>query len=301
LISADPEETMGEVIDKAMQGAHPGPADGSQPQLGVPGVDPVEPAGCRIRTGLESCGLCAPDTAAVLVRLASGASLDLISRQIAAGQLLRKRSRSGRKHVLTAIRRRYLQALKPLPRIPEVAAALRRITAPVGRHQVLLPYLLLADRAAYEVATGLVLSRLAFGGRLTKAEVVEALDALLASRGQKRWCDALRKRWAEGLLSVLRDIGAVGRGRRREELQAYSVRPEAFCFHLWGLYDNGLRGSPLHESPFWRGILLQPEDARRMVGLVSDRGWWKFTSLGGTDEVVPVHGSLMEWIAVGLG
>jgi hypothetical protein len=48
-------------------------------------------------------------------------------------------------------------------------------------------------------------------------------------------------------------------------------------------------------------LLLHPPEARRLVGVVADRGWWKFTSAGGADEIVPIHGSLIEWLGVALG
>ena len=108
-------------------------------------------------------------------------------------------------------------------------------------------------------------------------------------------------RWAEGFLSVLREVGALGRGAKREELLAYSVRAEVFAFHLWSQYEHGFRGAALHETPFWRLLLLSPPEARRLVGVVADRGWWKFTSVGGADEIVPIHSSLMGWLDVALG
>lgn len=255
----------------------------------------------RIRTGLEGCGLAAADTATILSQVAAGADIRTISRDIASGQILQKRSGRGRRHVLAAVRRRYLDAPRPLPRVPALSMALGALASPLARHQLLLPYLLLTDQSAHDILTGLVLPRLPHGGRLAKAEVVAVLDSLFVLRGQKPWSETLRKRWAEGLLSVLRDAGALGRGRKREELQIYSVRPEVFSFHLWGLYEAGFRGSALCEAGFWRALLLDTVGARRMVGLVSEHGWWRYTSVGGTEELLPVHGGLMEWLSLGLG
>ncbi len=259
-----------------------------------------EPRRGSVRPGLEACGLRVEDTALVLQRLGAGASIDDVSREIAGGRLLRKRSATGRKHIVAAVRQRYLGA-GPLPGIPALTAALARITVPVARPQLLLPYVLASDVAAFEIATTLVLPRLATGGRLMMDDVATALEALLASRGQRVWNGAVRTRWAQGLLSVLRDVGALGRGRQREALQRYAVRPEVFGFHLWGLYERGLRGAELHRSRFWRLLLLEPPESRRLVVVVADHGWWKFTSAGGTDELVPMHGSLTEWIDVALG
>ena len=98
-----------------------------------------------IRPGLESCGLCVADTAAVLNRLAAGSSALDVSREIAQGKLLRKRSSSGRRHVLAAVRRRFIEEPAGFPHIDAVSAALRVFTTPVSRSQVLLPYLLASD------------------------------------------------------------------------------------------------------------------------------------------------------------
>jgi hypothetical protein len=199
------------------------------------------------------------------------------------------------------VRRRFIEEPGSLPRLEAVSAALRIFATPVSRSQVVLPYLLASDAGAFEIATRLVLPRLAPGQKVTKTEIVTRLKMVLAGRHQRPWGAAVLTRWAEGLLSVLREVGVLGRGAKREELLAYSVRPEVFAFHLWGQYEQGLRGAALHETVFWRLLLLHPLEARRLVGVVADRGWWKFTSAGGADEIVPIHGSLMEWLDVVLG
>jgi hypothetical protein len=255
----------------------------------------------RVRPGLESCGLSVADTRAVLDRLTAGASIAEVSREIAQGKLLRKRSSSGRRHVLAAVRRRFIEAPGHLPGIEVVSPALRVLSTPLARSQLVLPYLLASDAGAFEVATAFVLPRLRAGQKLTKGEVVTQLMTGFSDRHQRPWTLAVVTRWAEGFLSVLREVGALGRGAKREDLLAYSVRAEVFAFHLWGRYAHGLRGAQLHEDPFWRLLLLDPPESRRMVGVVADRGWWKFTSAGGADEIVPVHGSLGEWLDVALG
>jgi hypothetical protein len=171
----------------------------------------------------------------------------------------------------------------------------------VGQNQILLPYLLLADRGAFEVIQGTVLGKMTTGGSLTKADVMAAIDALRAARGLKPWSAALRKRWAEGLLSVLREVTALGTGSEREMFVAYSVRPEAFSFHLWGLYSAGLRGRALHESAFWRFLLLSADEVRPHVQRVAEARWWRLTNVGGVDEIRPAYASALEWIEHGLG
>jgi hypothetical protein len=254
-----------------------------------------------LTTGLESCGLAAADTTAVLKELAAGRSLDELSREIATGSLLRKRSRTGRQHLLTAIRKRYLKPMAPLPDTLVLAAGLERIKAPTAQGQLLLPYLLSADRAAYEVVVGRVLPRRAAGERITTTEIVDELDRVFARFGKGSWGPRVRLRWSQGILSVLRDVGAVGRGVTREVYLAYAVRPEAFGFHLRGLYDSGIRGSALIDSPFWQMLLLNEQDARQAVRVVVERGWWRHTNVGGVEEMLPSSRSIKDWIMNELG
>jgi hypothetical protein len=106
-----------------------------------------EPSPELLRTSLESCGLAADDTATVLSRLAAGQSLKELSRQISSGQILSKRTAHGRRHFLTAIKRRYIEAPHPLPHIPELAAILPLLSSQMARSQILLPYLNYLARA----------------------------------------------------------------------------------------------------------------------------------------------------------
>lgn len=254
-----------------------------------------------LTTGLESCGLAAADTSALLSRLASGDSYQDLARHIAAGTLLQKKSGKGRQHVLAALRRRYLNPPNPLGRPERLAAALRMITTPAARNQLLLPYLLAADRGAYEVIVEWVSARRMSGARITTNDIVAQLDHVFARHGKRPWAESLKRRWAQGVLSVLRDVGAVGQGRQREEFLPYSVRPEAFGFHLWSLHDSGLRGPALVRSPFWRLMLLSEDEAVQAVKAVAERGWWRYTTIGGVEELRPTARSLEDWLTNVLG
>ena len=182
-----------------------------------------------------------------------------------------------------------------------LAAASRRTTTPTAQSQLLLPYLLSADRAAYEIIVGRVLPRRAPGERITTSEIVEELDRVFARFGKRPWGPRVKLRWSQGVLSVLRDVGAVGRGAKREVYLAYAVRPEAFGFHLRGLYDSGVRGAALIDSPFWRMLLLNEEDARQAFRAVVERGWWRHTNVGGVEELLPSSSSIEDWMANELG
>jgi hypothetical protein len=269
--------------------------------LNRPGTISWEPPRAPIRLGLEGCGLATSDTAAVLAQYAAGTTQKEVAAGISAGQLLSKRSAKGRQHILTAIRRRYLEHPGPLPGPATIAAALQRLKAPIARHQLLLPYVLLSDRALHHLLLGYIEERRTLGSHLTKQELVAAVARLFESQGQKAWSPAVTKRWVEGVLSVLRDLGALGKGRDRERLLAYVLRPEVFAFHLWGLYEAGYRGPALLDPTFWRLLLLREGDVRLAARAIADRGWWRFTSVAGVDELRPVHRSLPDWIANGLG
>lgn len=255
----------------------------------------------KLTTGLESCGLAAPDTAALLMRLTAGDTYSDLARQIAEGTLLTKKSRRGRENVLAALRRRYLNPPAPLASPARVAAAFTLITAPIARNQLLLPYLIAGDRGAYDVIVEWVTKRRIPGGRITSADVIAQLNHIFARHDRRPWAESLKQRWAQGILSVLRDVGAVGRGRQREEFLAYSVRPEAFGFHLWGLYDTGLRGPALARSPFWRLMLLSEDEVRQAVKMVAERAWWQYTVIGGLEELRPTATSLEDWLKNALG
>lgn len=261
-----------------------------------------EPPRELVRTGLESCGLAADDTAIILGGLVAGLRLADLARQISTGQILTKRTAHGRRHFLTAIKRRYIEAPGLLPRIPELVAILPKLTSPVVRNQILLPYLLLSDRTAFEIITSLILACRQQGEtHLAKDRVLAALYMLFRRHGRKPWGNSLCIRWVEGLLSVLRDVGALGRGAERERLLPYAVRPEVFSFHLWGLYDSGLRGRSLHESPFWRLLLLDEREAQQLTTVVAARGWWRLTTLGAAEELLPVFHSISDWVSHELG
>jgi hypothetical protein len=259
------------------------------------------PTAAALTTGLESCGLAAADTGILLSRLAAGESYAEVAHQIAAGMLLRKKSRKGRQHVLAALRRRYLNPPSPLARPERLAAGLCAITTPAARNQLLLPYLLSADRGVYEVIVEWASARRTPGARITTNEVVAQVDRVFARHGKRPWAESLKRRWAQGVLSVLRDVGAVGQGKQREEFLPYSVRPEAFGFHLWSLHDSGLRGPALARSPFWRLMLLSEDEARQAVKAVAERGWWRYTTIGGVEELRPTARSLEDWLTNALG
>lgn len=250
----------------------------------------------KLKSGLEACGLLADETEVLLHRLAAGQSLADVGRDIGLGLLLKKRTTHGRERILAAMRHRYLTVRPPLPQLPELAAALPALPSPVAKCQVLLPYLLLSDRAAREMVTSLVLpARLAGQPTLTKAEGVSALKTLFAREEAKPFSEYLSQRWVRGLYSVLRDVGLLGLGSDRERLQPYLLRPEAFSFHLWGLYNSGLRGNALLTDPFWRLLLIRDDEVRGALRTAAGLGFFRFTSVAASDEVIPVHQSLLEW------
>ena len=128
--------------------------------------------------------------------------------------------------MLRAVSRRCLAARPPLLPARLLATALERFPNPTARNQLLLPYLLMADRGAYDVIVGWVQERRRSAKRITTAELVDQLDVVFEKHGKKPWSTSLKVRWAQGILSVLRDVAAVGRGANREEFLPLVVRPE---------------------------------------------------------------------------
>lgn len=265
---------------------------------------PTQPFGRAdaLRTGLESCGLALDDTLAVLDAMVREQPFEDIEREIADGRLLTKRTVHGRRHILAAIRRRYVSPTLPLQPVRDLVSVLQRSTSRACRGQLLLPYILSTDRAAFEIVDSLVIPRRAGADRrLSKVEVVEGLSDVFRRYERTPWSEPVCVRWAEGLLSVLREVGALGRGQDRERLTGDPIRPHAFSFHLWGLYQSGVRGRELYESRFWRMALLDRMETRAALAAVVDRGWWRVFTVGSADEVRPKHASLGEWIDHELG
>jgi hypothetical protein len=263
-------------------------------QTAAPDQLVVEAPEDAVRPGLEACGLAVDDTHTALGVMAAGASIAELHARMARGEILSKRTVHGRARFLLAVRRRYCPPAAALPPPAALARFLDRLEAPVARAQMLLPYVLLADRLAWELAGALVVPRSA-GDLLLKREVVDALGAALERHGRKPWGDAMQRRWAEGFLSVLRESGLLGRNAQRERVLIYSVRAEVFSFHLLGLYLHGLRGRALRESSYWRSLLLKPAEVARAIRIVADRGWWRINSIGAVEEYLPVSEAAADW------
>jgi hypothetical protein len=260
----------------------------------------TEPPAGELRTGLEAVGLAVDDTREILAAFARGASISDVDLRISLGSLLRKRSSHGREHALTAIRRRYLLARPPLPSLRYVAAAVTRMRSRPARAQTLLPYLVLSDRGAYEALVDVVLPRTA-GAQLIRRDVELVLTDQLRAAGRRPWGAALTTRWAQGFLSVMREVGILGRLRERQRLLAYEPRSDAFAFHLRGLYDAGVRGDALVDSQFWRCLGLRDGVARGRLADVAAAGWFRVRVVAGVTEVAPTHPNLMDWIDDALG
>lgn len=257
-------------------------------------TDPIYPR-------LQTCGLLADTMALLLAEVSAGTPLAEISRRVSEGSFLSLRSASGRKYVLAALRVRYLNAAPPLPSYKALSSFLEKVSSPLARNQVLLPYLLRGDTATYRVLTRLVFPLMHSGNAVPTSEVVRELGHLFVEERRKPWSPYLQRRWAQGAVSVLRDVGALTSDGGRESLSDYVVRPEVFSFHLWGLWAFGRRGRDVFDPAFWKLLLLDEAGAREGVRQVAERRWWKISSVGGIDEVHPTFPSLEEWIAHGLG
>ena len=225
-------------------------------------------------------------------------SLEELERQISAGEVLAKRTVHGRRHFLTAIKHRYIEAQHLLPQVPKLErlAAILLIQIEKAR-----PCFRTCSCRIVSLSRSPCPSCFLLGNRVKQApEDTGPRGALygLSAAWTKPWGDSLCVRWVEGLLSVLRDVGALGRGADRERLLRYAVRPEVFSFHLWGLYNRWSRGRSLHESSFWRLLLLDEREARQITVAVVARGWWKLTTLGAAEEILPAFHSVDDWICM---
>lgn len=167
---------------------------------------------------------------------------------------------------------------------------------------MLLPYLLGSDRAAFEIVTSLVLPRLSRREPDLPAPLaLSTLQDLFSRHDVPPWSDYLCRRWVQGLFSVLREVGALGRDSERERLLDYGVRAETFSFHLWGLYDQGIRGASIARSPLWRLLLLEESQVEDALGSVSQRGWWSVSRVAFEMRITPAFRSAADWVERALG
>ncbi len=48
-------------------------------------------------------------------------------------------------------------------------------------------------------------------------------------------------------------------------------------------------------------MLLSEEEVRQTIRAVAERGWWRYTMIGGVEEFRPTATSLEDWLTNALG
>jgi len=114
-----------------------------------------------------------------------------------------------------------------------------------------------------------------------------------------RWSDYLKRRWARGFLTFLRQFGLMER-RPSTKLRRLWLFPEPFGFFwLWFWWQDGSFWTA-KENEIWSLLQL---DERRREELLSEgqlRGWWTYQRLGDIVQFQPTFTDLKEWLKDGL-
>lgn len=262
---------------------------------------PLAPTGeQRFVANLHRVGLAVQDTETLLgALLQTGDWPEVV--HLARSENLLAKSGSGRtKAVLDAVGRRYLAPPDWLP-TRDLVARFFTTRAPIrAKAQVAFLYLLAEDALARTCLAALVLDRPATRESLYTADVVRFLEDLRSTHAElSRWSASTLKRWSQGFLSVLREVGFVERGTSNRLIDPV-VLPEAFAFVLaWLIERTGSAKAAVDHQAF-ELLALDGTERRALLAEGHRRGWWRYAELGGAMELT-FHAGTVEGLIDALG
>lgn len=222
-------------------------------------------------------------------------------RQLALEQnLLGKRSTTTVRHILKVVARRYLKGPEWLPDARSAGTFFARPSLPSrAKVQVAFLYTVAEDLLVQACLGSLVLGRPRprSGTYLHLDEVLAFLRGLEAEHPELgRWRPYLRRRWASGFLSLLREGGLMAPAPSWT-LSDPIILPEAFGFVFpWLVERTGSVRSALdHRALAWWG--LDAGELRELLAAGQDRGWWRYAAVGCMVEfqpLLPPGGALID-------
>lgn len=222
-------------------------------------------------------------------------------RQLALEQnLLGKRSTTTVRHILKVVARRYLKGPEWLPDARSAGAFFARPSVPSrAKIQVAFLYTVAEDLLVQACLGSLVLGRPRprSGTYLHLDEVLAFLRGLEAEHPEVgRWRPYLRRRWASGFLSLLRD-GGLMEPAPSWALADPIILPEAFGFVFPWLAERtgSVRAALDHRALVWWG--LDAGELRELLSAGQDRGWWRYAAAGSMVEfqpLLPPGGALID-------
>lgn len=231
---------------------------------------------------LQNVGLVPNESRILLAAFADSGDWADVRRRALDDNLMGKRSTITARHILKVVARRYL---RPAPCLPpgQLTARLfaRRDLPDRAAGQVAFLYTVAEDELASVLMDELVRPRLEVdGASLHRDEVLQSLRSLETEHPElTRWQPYLRKRWASGFLTLLRDGGFMAAAPSTAVARP-AILPQAFGFIFgWLATSNGSPKASLNHRALqlWA---IDPVELRTLLGEGQDRGWWRFAFRG---------------------
>lgn len=247
----------------------------------------------RFAANLQNVGMVLGETEALLSAQRDLGDWAKVRTRTLDENLLNKRSTTTVRHILKVVRRRYLEPPAWLPR----DAAFSFFAAPNvpqrAKAQVAFLYTLAEDDLARTCLQRLVLDG-PVGRFLHPNDVIDLLDVLGASHDELvSWKPYLKRRWAQGFLSLLRDGGFV-EAVPSQRLIKPVILPEGFAlvFPWLVVIEGSARSALSHPALFLWGL----DDAAKasLLREGQQRGWWRYTAAGSMVEFHPQYSSVEE-------
>ncbi len=214
-------------------------------------------------------------------------------RQLALEQnLLGKRSTTTVRGILKAVARRYLKGPEWLPGARSAGTFFAQPSIPSrAKAQVAFLYTVAEDLLVQACLESLVVGRPQprSGTHLHLDDVLAFLRGMEAEHPQvARWRPYLRRRWASGFLSLLRD-GGLMEPAPSWTLADPIILPEAFGFVFPWLAERtgSARAALEHRALAWWG--LDAGELRELLSTGQALGWWRYAAAGSMVEFQPLR------------
>jgi hypothetical protein len=240
---------------------------------------------------LQNVGLVALETEVLLDAYHRVGDWSDVRRLAVEENLLGKRSTTTVRHILKVVARRYIKGPEWLPSLPIAATFFAHAAiSSRAKTQVAFLYTVAEDRLVQDCLDALVLRLLggASGGFVHVDDVTDHLRQLSNVHPELgRWRPYLRRRWASGFLSLLRDVGFLGPAPSAQ-LSDPVILPEAFGFVFPWLVDHtgGARTALNHQALAWWAV--DPDEKRTLLAAGQERGWWRYAAAGSMIEFEPI-------------
>ena len=240
---------------------------------------------------LQNVGLVAAETRDLLAAYSESGDWRKVRHLALDQNLLSKRSTTTVSHILKVVRRRYLKGPEWLPGGQSAGSLFANPSVPErAKVEVAYLYTVAEDLLVQSCLEGVVfgsLGKVPAGAYLHTDEVLAYLDELGAQHPElAHWQPYLKKRWSQGLLSLLRETGFMETAPSWKLVRPI-VLPEAFGFVFpWLAKATGSpRAALSHPCLGWWG--LERPEARRLLAVGQELGWWRYAASAAVVEFKP--------------